>query len=188
VAYRAFEEKPASRNDIVVFSSKRQRREEWAQKILESKSLTNLTAGLIIILDMYQMLSAFPEFALLMSRLREIAFLSPEEIMKRYPQLYSTFLWLPSFVILIHVVYQMIVINTKRLPIQIMPGVHHTIDAIIVVISAIMLSIGFIVTKSPVMLMLLILYTMMLMALMNTSARRIAERAAERLKREGAAK
>jgi len=108
--------------------------------------------------------------------------------MKRYPQLYSTFLWLPSFVILIHVVYQMIVINTKRLPIQIMPGVHHTIDAIIVVISAIMLSIGFIVTKSPVMLMLLILYTMMLMALMNTSARRIAERAAERLKREGAAK
>lgn len=188
MSYRAFEEKPASRNDIVVFSSKRQRREEWAQKILESKSLTNLMAGLIIMLDMSQMLSAFPEFALLLSRLREIAFLSPEEIMKRYPQLYSTFLWLPSFVILIHVVYQIIVINTKRLPIQIMPGVHHTIDTIIVVISAIMLSIGFIVTKSPVTLMLLILYSMMLTSLMNTSAKRIAERAAERLKKEGAAK
>ncbi|MCI4408907.1 MAG: hypothetical protein JHC26_07425 [Thermofilum sp.] len=188
MAYRAFEEKPASRNDIVVFSSKRQRREEWAQKILESKSLTNLTAGLIIMLDMYQMLSAFPEFALLISRLKEIAFLSPEEIMKKYPQLYSTFLWLPSFVILIHVVYQIIIINTKRLPIQVMPGIHHTIDTIIVIISAIMLTIGFMVTKSPVTLILLMLYSMMLMSLMNTSAKRIAERAVERLKKEGATK
>jgi hypothetical protein len=188
VSYRAFEEKPASRNDIVVFSSKRQRREEWAQKVLESKSLTNLIASLVIVLDTYQMLSAFPEFALLVARLREIALLPPEEIMRRYPQLYSTFLWLPSFVILVHVVYQVVVINTKRLPIPVMPGVHHTIDTIIVIISAIMLSIGFIVTKSPVTLMLLMLYSMMLTALMNTSARRIAERAAERLKKEGAAK
>jgi hypothetical protein len=188
VSYRAFEEKPASRNDIVVFSSKKPRREEWAQKILESKSLTNLVAGLIIMLDMYQMMSAFPEFALLLSRLREIAFLSPEEIMKRYPQLYTTFLWLPSFVILVHVVYQVVIINTKRLPIPVMPGIHHTINTIIVIISAIMLSIGFIVTKSPVTLMLLMLYSMMLVSLMNTSARRIAERAAERLRKEGASK
>jgi hypothetical protein len=185
----AEEQGPATRASAVVFmyGRRRGRREELLERLASAHSAVSALTALLMVTAALQILLQVPEVYLLATRLREVVFLPPEEVLRRYPEVYWFAYNAPLYAILLHTGFQ-VALHAVRKPrvALVLTGPLFYLDAALASATYALSVLGLAVTKNPVYAVYTAVYFAALYGLSSGSARRLLERVEEAAgKRQG---
>jgi hypothetical protein len=178
----AEEQGPATRASAVVFTygKRKRRREELLERLASAHSAVSALTALLMVTAVLQILLQVPEVYLLATRLREVVFLSPEEVLRRYPEVYWFAYNAPLYAILLHAGFQMALHAVKKPRVAlVLTGPLFYLDAALASAAYALSVLGLAVTKNPVYAVYTAVYFAALYGLSSGSARRLLERVEE---------
>jgi len=173
------EEGLATRAQSVVLTGGRARRRPLAERLEEAQAAASAATGVLMLVIVLQLLAQVPEFYLFFARVREVLLLPPEEVLRRYPQLYWLTYNLSLLLALAHTSLQLAASAVLRpRVVLVLRGPLFYANAVLCALAYFFLVLAAAVTKQPTFFLLSALYAAFLLSLTDRRARRLLERAA----------